>query len=52
MQGGGDDVSALEKEFIKVAKSYSAKKGISYGAWREFGVEPDVLKKAGVTRGA
>jgi hypothetical protein len=52
MQGGGGDVSALEKEFIKVAKSYSAKKGISYGAWREFGVEPDVLKKAGVTRGA
>ena len=49
MQGGGSDVSALEKEFVKVAKDYSARKGISYGAWREFGVAPDVLKKAGIT---
>ena len=40
----------LEKEFAKVAKSYSAKKRISYGAWREFGVPPEVLKKAGITR--
>jgi hypothetical protein len=52
MQGGGSDVSALEKEFVKVAKDYSARKGISYGAWREFGVAPDVLKKAGITRGS
>jgi hypothetical protein len=35
-----------------VAKSYSAKKGISYGAWREFGVSPEVLKKAGISRGS
>ena len=27
-------------------------KGITYGAWREFGVPPEVLKKAGITRGA
>jgi hypothetical protein len=52
MQGGGADISALEKDFVKVAKSYSARKGISYGAWREFGVSPDVLKKAGITRGS
>jgi hypothetical protein len=51
MQGGGSDLSGLEKEFVKVAKPYSAKKGISYGAWREFGVAPEVLKKAGITRG-
>jgi hypothetical protein len=50
MQGGGADISGLEKEFVKVAKSYSEKKGISYGAWREFGVTPEVLKKAGITR--
>ena len=50
MQGGGSDISALEKEFVKVAKAYSARKGISYGAWREFGVSPEVLKKAGITR--
>jgi hypothetical protein len=52
MQGGGSDISALEKDFVKVAKSYSARKGISYGAWREFGVSPEVLKKAGITRGS
>jgi hypothetical protein len=52
MQAGTPDLGGLEKEFAKVAKSYSAKKKISYGAWREFGVPPEVLKKAGITRGA
>ena len=52
MQGGAPDLAGLEKEFVKVAKSYSSKKGISYGTWREFGVAPDVLKKAGITRGS
>jgi hypothetical protein len=52
MQAGAPDVSELEKEFAKVAKAYSAKKRISYGAWREFGVPPEALKKAGITRGA
>ncbi len=52
MQGGGPDVAGLEKDFVKVAKSYSARKGISYGAWREFGVTPEVLKKAGISRGS
>ena len=51
MQAGTPDLSGLEKEFVKVAKSYSAKKRISYGAWREFGVPPEALKKAGITRG-
>lgn len=52
MQAGTPDLSGLEKEFLKVAKAYSAKKKISYGAWREFGVPADVLKKTGITRGA
>ena len=52
MQAGTPDLGDLEKEFAKVAKSYSSKKKISYGAWREFGVPADVLKKAGITRGA
>jgi hypothetical protein len=51
MQAGAPDLSNLEKEFAKVAKAYSGKKHISYGAWREFGVPPEVLKKAGITRG-
>src|SRR6185437_3920552 len=52
MQAGAPDLSGLEKDFVKVAQSYSAKKKISYGAWREFGVPADVLKKAGISRGA
>ena len=50
MQAGTPDLSGLEKEFVRVAKAYSAKKKISYGAWREFGVPPETLKKAGITR--
>ena len=50
MQAGSPDLSGLEKDFVKVAKSYSTKKGISYGAWREFGVPPETLKKAGIGR--
>jgi hypothetical protein len=50
MQAGSPDLSGLEKDFVKVAKAYSAKKKISYGAWREFGVPPETLKKAGITR--
>ena len=52
MSAGAPDFSALEKDFVKVAKAYSQRKGISYGAWKEFGVPSDVLKKAGITRGA
>jgi hypothetical protein len=44
------DLSGLEKQFIRVAKSYSARKGISYGTWRDSGVSAAVLQKAGVTR--
>jgi hypothetical protein len=50
MQAGAPDLSGLEKEFVKVAKSYSTKKKISYGAWREFGVPSETLKKAGISR--
>jgi uncharacterized protein YicC (UPF0701 family) len=46
------DISALEKEFIKVAKAYSARQGISYASWREVGVDPRVLRDAGISRSA
>jgi len=52
MSAGSPDIGSLEKEFVKVAKGYSQRKGISYGTWREFGVPAEVLKKAGITRGA
>ena len=50
MQAGTPDLTGLEKDFVRVAKSYSGKKRISYGAWREFGVPSETLKKAGITR--
>lgn len=44
------DLSGLEGDFVKAAKAYSERKGISYAAWRELGVEASVLKKAGISR--
>jgi hypothetical protein len=51
MSAGGPDLVGLEKDFVKAAKSYSQRKGITYGAWREFGVPAEVLRKAGISRG-
>ena len=48
----GVDLGALEKDFIAAAGEYSRRKGISYAAWREAGVDPAVLKKAGIGRAA
>ncbi|CAB4529530.1 unannotated protein [freshwater metagenome] len=45
-----DLVAELEPDFIIAAKSYSERKGISYAAWREFGVPASVLKAAGISR--
>lgn len=46
------DLETLEKEFIAAAAPYSARKGISYSAWRELGVPGHVLAKAGISRSA
>ena len=48
--GEGQDLSELEKQFIKVAKSYGERKGISYGTWRAAGVTAPILQKAGIPR--
>lgn len=42
------DISKLESQFVKVAKAYSDRNGITFTAWREIGVEPGVLKRAGI----
>jgi hypothetical protein len=44
------DMSALEKEFIKVAKAYGERKGITYSTWRAAGVSATVLQKADISR--
>jgi len=45
------DLETLEKEFVEAAGPYSARKGISFVAWRELGVPSTVLNKAGIGRG-
>ena len=45
------DMDALEAEFVKVAKSYSDSKSISYASWRDVGVPASTLKRAGISRG-
>jgi hypothetical protein len=52
VKGAQVDLVALEEDFIKAAKNYSERKGISYAAWREAGVDAGVLKAAGLRRGA
>lgn len=44
------DMEALEAGFIEAAKSYSARKGISYKAWREMGVPAATLSRSGIAR--
>jgi hypothetical protein len=44
------DVATLQRDFIRVAKDYSARKGLSYSAWRAVGVSVQVLEKAGIPR--
>jgi len=44
------DMQALEDEFVKAAPDYSRRKGITYAAWREAGVDPAVLRRAGIRR--
>ena len=46
------DLAALEDDFVKAAKSYGERKGITYAAWREAGVQASVLRRAGITRAA
>lgn len=45
-----EDIHALEEDFVDVAWAYSARKGISYQAWRSVGVEASILKRAGFNR--
>ena len=44
------DLETLQEQFVNVAKSYSARKGISYKAWREIGVPAAALTKSGIAR--
>ena len=48
-----EDEAVLDEivaDFVRIAKDYSDRKGITYTAWRELGVPAKVLREAGVPR--
>ncbi len=50
--GNTVDMQALEVDFVVAAAPYGTRKGITYAAWRHLGVDPAVLRRAGIKRGA
>jgi hypothetical protein len=44
------DLQSLESGFVSSAKGYGERKGLTYAAWRAAGVDPTVLRKAGIPR--
>ena len=48
----GVDLSDLENDFVRVARGYAERKGITYAAFRQIGVPASVLKRAGISRAA
>ncbi len=50
--GGQKRLDDLEQDFVAAAGAYSARKGISYDAWRQVGVDESVLERAGIRRAA
>jgi hypothetical protein len=44
------DMAALEKGFVRVARIYGERKGISYSTWRAVGVSAAVLQQAKIPR--
>ena len=49
--GNTVDLQALEDEFVAAAAPYGSRKGITYAAWRQLGVDPAVLRRASIKRG-
>ncbi len=45
------DLQGLEEDFVAAAAPYGQRKGITYNAWRQAGVDPGVLRRAGIRRG-
>lgn len=46
----GPDLKQLEAQFVGVAREYSKRKGITFPAWKELGVNADVLARAGISQ--
>lgn len=41
-------LAELEEAFVRIAASYARRKGIAFDTWREVGVSPSVLRRAGI----
>ncbi len=48
--GNHPDLSQLERDFVRVVRSYGDRNGITYAAWRQVGVDAKVLELAGIHR--
>lgn len=44
------DLSELEDDFVVAAGAYGKRKGITYAAWRQLGVDAAVLRRAAIKR--
>lgn len=44
------NMNEIEARFVKIAAGYSKRNNITYTAWREIGVDPNVLRKAGIQK--
>ena len=48
--GEAVDLTPLEEHFVQVAGAYAKRKGLTYQAFKQAGVTPQVLKRAGIPR--
>jgi hypothetical protein len=48
--GSPEDISGLEKEFVKCARDFADRRGITYSAFRAKAVPAAVLARAGIRR--
>ena len=48
--GSPVDLAQLERDFVRVARGYSDRHGLTYAAWRQVGVPTEVLDRAGIHR--
>ena len=46
--GSTANVRRLEEEFVRAAGAYGVRHGVTYDGWRQAGVEPEVLARAGI----
>jgi hypothetical protein len=47
-----NELAQHEQEFVRVASAFGERKGITYQAWREMGIPPAVLRRAGIRSGS